>query len=309
MAFGSLPGVYPIGMLPEEETSDFPMYGPHGELLTPGIDPYSEQEEDPVAALRQANEDFRRLAQPEREASKYELNQAKRRIDLLEKNVQSTIERIPVTEHQQNFSWDDWNVKPGQSATPQQPMEAEARVEMNPTDFDTLYQRKRQQEVEAVRDLSRKQQQAADEFVRDARLAPYYNDALVEFQRIDKLMGNAPFEEKIQALHATVGDWISRGWSPRNPYDPKKPMGGIPVGGQNGMGPGGMPLVGDNRFRPDEQGVRGQVGFYSDDQRRADAEHDRRARIHDLEARKSSMHGGGEAKTYEEYFRVPSRKE
>lgn len=309
MAFGSFSHFSPVEMLSEGDgSSDFTVYGPNGELITPGIDLYSEKD-DPVSALKQANEDYRRLVTQNGDTSKFEINQARRRVDLLERNVQSTIEMMSPQEAQQ-FSWDDWNQKPGHHTPQQQRTEAEVRnVEISPSDFDTLYQQKRQQEVDSLRELARKQQSAADEFVRDARLAPYYNDALVEFQRIDKLMGSAPFEEKIQALHATVGDWIGRGWAPRNPYDPKKPLGGIPIGGQSGMGPGGMPLVGDNRYRPDEQGIRGQVGFYSDEQRRADADHDRQARIQDLEARKSSLHGGGEGKTYEEYFRAPSRRE
>lgn len=300
-------------MLPAVETNDFPLYGPNGEIVSPGSGDFqSTPEEDPIDALKRANEELRQVMNQEREASKFEINQAKRRVDFLEKHVQMAINQIPnSTQDPQNqqFSWDAWNQKPGQ--TSEQPTQKEEpNVAISPSDFDALYQQKRQQEAESFRELSRKQQQAADEFIRDPRLAPYYFDALVEFQRLDALMPGASFDDKMKALHATVGDWISRGWAPRNPFDPKKMGGGIPVGGQqNGIGPGGIPLVGDNRFRPDEQGVRGQVGFYSDEQRRADAEHDRKARIQDLEARKAHPHGGTDAKTYEEYFRPGSRKE
>ena len=67
----------------------------------------------------------------------------------------------------------------------------------------------------------------------------------------------------------------------------------------------GATVGSDNRFRPDEQNIRGQVGFYSDEQRRADAEHDRRARIQDLETRKMR---GQDGMTYDEYFRRKDSK-
>jgi hypothetical protein len=286
--------------------SDFPIFGPDGLPVSSGGD--SENPRDPVEELRRANEELRQMVQQERQASKHELNDAKRRVEALQQQVKSVIDLIPSPDppaaaQQDGFSWDAWNVKPGQKPQPSAKKEEDPNVAISPADFDALYQKKRAEEVDSLRELARKQQEAADQFVRDPRLAPYYNDALVEFQRLDSLMPGKSFEEKMAALHATVGDWISRGWAPRTPYDPKKPGGGIPVGGQNMSG--GATGGSDNRFRPDEQNIRGQVGFYSDEQRRADAEHDRRARIQDLETRKMR---GQDGMTYDEYFRRKDSK-
>lgn len=308
MAFGNLPGISVLGVEQNDTygSNDFPIFGPDGLPVSSERDP--EDAPDPVEQLRKANEELRQMVHQERAASKHELNDAKRRVEALQQQVKSVIDLIPSKDppappQQDGFSWDAWNVKPGQQQQSPAKKEEDPNVAISPADFDSMYQKKRQEEMDNLRELARKQQEAADVFVRDPRMAPYYNDALVEFQRLDALMPGKSFEEKMAALHATVGDWISRGWAPRNPYDPKKPGGGIPVGGQNvpGGGSGGS----DNRFRPDEQNIRGQVGFYSDDQRRADAEHDRRARIQDLEARKGR---GQDGMTYDEYFRRKGSK-
>lgn len=255
--------------------------------------------EDPISALRQENENLRQMMHQERTPSKYELNGAKRRVQTLQEQVKTVVNNISSAGTQEpQFSWDSWKSQTPET-TPSSPPQQEA-APIAPSDFDTLYQKKRVQEITYLQELSKKQQQAADEFIGNPQLAPYYNDALVEFQRIDQMMSGRPFEEKMRALHSTVGDWISRGWAPRQPFDPKRPMGGIPTGGQSGGG--------DNRFRPDEGGAAGQVGFYTDEMRRADAEHDRKARTMDLEARKAEPHGGSDALTYDEYLKRQAEK-
>lgn len=318
--FGSLPGISGVHLLggaasaletDDERSFDIPIYGPTGELLEPGNFDSAPSEPDPMEALRRANSELESLKSSET-TTKHELNQALRRVQTLETQLQKTLELVPRQEETKQdstpeYDWGSWNRRSGETpkpqATPQQKTPEEGSdMAIDPSQFDQLYQDRRTKEIMAEQEVRQKLQQAADKFVGDSRLSPYYNDALVEFNRLQQLMPGSTVDQVLGALNTTVNDWISRGWKPRNPYDPKRAQGGIPTGGQQ-MGAAGIPMVGDNRFRPDEQGS--AVGFYSDEQRTQDANSDRRARQQDLEARKT--YGmAPDAKTYEEYF---TRKE
>lgn len=327
--FGSLPGIAGTSLLggaqsafenDERSRFDIPIYGPNGEVIDPGtLNAPDPEPQDPMASLRTANEELQALKASD-SATKHELNQALRRVQTLETQLQHTLKLLPTQEEpstpasgsppENDFSWGAWNRRPGESPPSKPPQQqpapktttptGEQDMAISPEEFQRQYNEQRQREIQAENEVRQKLQSAADKFVADPRLAPYYTDALDEFNRLAGIMRGASVDDVLNALNATVNDWISRGYSPRRPFDPKRPGGGIPTGGQQ-MGPGGVPMVGDNRFRPDEQGMTGNVGFYSDEQRKADADHDRKARQMDLEVRKS--YGTfGDGKTYEQYF-------
>lgn len=172
---------------------------------------------------------------------------------------------------------------------------------MTPEQIKELVRQEREQaEREAQQSYlqrRQKEEEATKQFLSNPQLKPWMNDALREYQFLQQIAPGAPVETHLQTVMTKINANIASGLKPQTPFDDRQLQGGGIPGQRHG---GSSPGVGDARFRPDEQGS--VLGFYSDEQRKADAAEDIRARQMDLDYRKNAPYNGGAGTSYESFY-------
>lgn len=121
--------------------------------------------------------------------------------------------------------------------------------------------------------------------------APYMPVAMAHFKQVQKANPLLPPQEIYDMTLEYVASMKKMGVAPP-PSPSTQSFAGVPSGGQN------VPLLGDSRFRGDEQGFRNNIGFYSEEERKQDAENYVNARKRERDYQKSRGDVGQLAKDY-----------
>lgn len=276
--------------------------GPDGSPVSPAAPA------DPVEELRQANLRMQEELRSLKSGYDQEVRSLKTELESTKQQFRRTVEEAPSPAPEDDGAWNQqsswWGVPPSRTAEPTSrrdapPHETKASDDMTPEEIKELVRREREQ---ADRDAQtaylqrrQKEEEATKQFLGNPTLKPWMNDALREYQFLQNLAPNAPVESHLQTVMAKINANISAGLKPQQPFDERQMQGG----GIPGQGHGGV-MVGDKRLRPDEQGA--ALGFYSDEDRRADAAEDIRARQMDLDYRKNAPYNGGQGTSYEKFY-------
>lgn len=264
---------------------------------------------DPMSEVQRLREELHNL----KSGYDQQVRSLKTELESTKQQFRTTVESTPTPEPEPE---DDWNRQTSwwgvpspkvQNSTPHnghpERVSSGATKEMDDMTPEQIKELVRQEREQADRDAQaaylqrrQKEEEATKQFLSNPSLKPWMNDALREYQFLQQLAPNAPVEAHLQTVMQKINANIGAGLKPQVPFDDRQMQGG----GIPGQSHGGVPLVGDKRYRPDEQGS--VLGFYSDEDRKADAAEDIRARQMDLEYRKQAPYNGGQGTTYEQFY-------